>query len=121
MKRRQLNRVCLPKEIQLGAFLVLPEPYNEIVTATVTDLSVGGVRLRMTRKEIIVHPGDHLVLKQIKGPPELKSVADIEMEIMWTHKDEKLGLIVFGCQFLNISQPIREQIKQFTDIWTVIS
>jgi len=117
MERRLYKRVYFPDESRPQAFLVLLGT-DRILTASVVSLGLGGLSLRMPRKDSIIHKGDHLILKQIKRPPEQQFLGNIGIKLLWSYKDERSGDILLGCNFLNISQPIREQIQQFTDSWS---
>jgi len=114
MERRQYKRVNFSEESRPQAFFVLPGT-DRILTAIVVSLGFGGLSLRMTRRDSLLHAGDHLILKQIKSPPELQFLSNIGIKLLWSHRDEGSGDILLGCNFLNIPQAIKEQIRQFTD------
>ena len=118
MERRQYKRVYFPEEIRPQAFFILPKFYDRTLTAIIVSIGLGGLSLRMTRSDGIIHTGDHLILKETKGLPKLQSLFNIGIKIVWSHKDESSRDILVGCQFLNIPQAIKEQIQQFTDSWS---
>ena len=61
-----------------------------------------------------LHEGDHVIIKEIKGSEDLQVITNVEMEVKWMLN---LKHIAVGCEFLNASQTLREQIRQFMNSW----
>ncbi|MCP4346645.1 MAG: PilZ domain-containing protein [Desulfobacterales bacterium] len=117
-ERRLSNRIFFSMKDGPVALFTLPEHNDETISATIMDLSAGGLGLSFRKEENIkIHEGDHLILTEIKNIVELEEVADIELKIRWLRNYDAFKHILFGCEFINISEPIREQIWQFVNSW----
>jgi c-di-GMP-binding flagellar brake protein YcgR len=116
IEKRKYKRVYFPVEYGLVGILRLPG-IDTALTASVLDLSEGGVGLSLRKDgspKII--KGDRLILIQIVGKDHLRFFTDIEAEIKWVMKNEHLKHIGFGCEFLNASIAIKDQIRQFVNL-----
>ena len=112
-ERRRFKRRVIVEEGVVGIFHFRGAK-EELVTAKIMDLSEGGLQLAVKRidsKGIAV--GKHLVLKEIKGLTDLESITGVELEIRWIVGPPSFDNIGVGCEIINISERVREQIRQF--------
>jgi c-di-GMP-binding flagellar brake protein YcgR len=112
-ERRQFKRRVIVEDGVVGIFH-FRGVQEELVTAKIMDLSEGGLQLALKRvdsKGIAV--GKHLVLTKIKGLADLGSVTGVELEIIWIVGPPSFDNIGVGCEIINISERVREQIHQF--------
>ncbi len=117
-ERRLNNRIFFSMKDGPVALFSLPGLNDETISATIMDLSAGGLGLSFRKEENIkINEGDRVILTEIKNIEELDAVANIELEIRWLRNYDAFKHILFGCEFINISEPIREQIWQFVNSW----
>ena len=116
-ERRQYNRMFFSKQDGPVASFTLPDPHEKTISAIVMDLSLGGLGLSIRKNENMVNIGDHLILTKIKGSTGLQTIANIETKVRWIQNYENFDHILFGCEFLNASESLREQIQQFINSW----
>jgi len=112
-ERRRFKRRVIVEDEVVGIFHFRGVK-EELVTAKIMDLSEGGLQLALKRvdsKGIAV--GKHLVLTKIKGLAELESITGVELEIKWIVGPPSFDTIGVGCEIINISERVREQIRQF--------
>ncbi len=116
-ERRQFKRIFFSMKDGPSAVFNFSGKYRKTITATIMDLSIGGLGLSIKKDESLIKEGEHLRLTGIKGVRYLESVADIEMEIKWLRNYESFQHILFGCEFVDISDICREDIQQFINLW----
>ena len=116
-ERRQFRRVAIPADDGIVGFISSPRLIaDDSIAVNIIDLSAGGLHFILPRgsfKEISTD--DHLTLKEIKGTKNLDFISNVELEIKWIADHQSLKHIGLGCEFLNISEEIRQQIDQFVD------
>ena len=116
-ERRRFRRVAIPVDDGIIGFISSPRLIaDESIAVKIIDLSVGGLHFFFHRgsfKEITT--GDHLTLREIKGTKNLDSISNVELEVKWIADHPSLEHVGLGCEFLNISNEIRQQIDQFID------
>ena len=117
LERRRFRRVAIPSDDDIMGFISSPRLIaDESIAVNIIDLSAGGLHFFLLRgyfKEITT--GDHLTLREIKGTKNLDFISNVELEIKWIADHQSLKHIGLGCEFLNISKEIRQQIDQFVD------
>jgi len=118
-ERRHFKRIFFSMKDGPSAVFNFSENYRKAITATVMDLSIGGLGLSIKKDEGLIKEGEHLRLTEIKGVRYLKSIADIEMEIKWLRNYESFQHILFGCEFVYISDICRQDIQQFINLWAI--
>jgi c-di-GMP-binding flagellar brake protein YcgR len=116
-ERRRFKRVAIPVDDRIMGFISSPRLIaDESIAVNIIDLSAGGLHFFLRRgsfKEITT--GDHLTLRKIKGTENLDFISNIELEVIWIADHPSLEHVGLGCEFLNISDEIRQQIDQFID------
>ncbi len=89
---------------------------NDSIAASITNLSAGGLQFilpRDTSPEI--GAGDRLILREIKGTTGLRFVSNLELEVKWVMDLQIFEHVGIGCEFLNASDAIMDQIDRFVD------
>ena len=89
---------------------------NDSMAASIMILSAGGLQFilpRDTSPEI--GAGDRLILREIKGTTGLRFVSNLELEVKWVMDLQIFEHIGIGCEFLNASDAIMDQIDRFVD------
>jgi c-di-GMP-binding flagellar brake protein YcgR len=116
-ERRRFKRVAIPVDEGIMGFISPPRLIaDESIAVKIIDLSAGGLHFFLHRSSFKeISTGDHLILKEIKGTKKLDLISNIELEVKWIADHQALKHVGFGCEFLHISEEIRQQIDQFVD------
>ena len=116
-ERRQFKRVAISSNDSIiGIISSSRLKAEDSIAVNIIDLSAGGLHFFLPKtsfKEI--RSGDHLTLREIRGAENLDFISDVELEVKWVAEHQSLKNIGLGCEFLNISDEIRQQIDQFVD------
>lgn len=116
-ERRRFKRVAIPVDEGILGFIISPRLIaDESIEVKIIDLSAGGLHFFLHRSSFKeISTGDHLILREIKGTNNLDFISNIELEVKWIADHQALKHVGLGCEFLHISDEIRQQIDQFVD------
>ena len=116
-ERRRFKRVAIPVDDGIMGFISSPRLIaDESIAVKIIDLSAGGLHFFLHRSSFKeISTGDHLTLREIKGTNNLDFISNIELEVKWIADHHALKHVGLGCEFLHISDEIRQQIDQFVD------
>lgn len=116
-ERRQFKRVAISSNDGIIGIISSPQLIAEdSIAVNIIDLSAGGLHFFLpvgSFKEISA--GDDLILREIKGTKNLEFISNVDLEVKWIAEHPALKHVGLGCEFLNISNEIRQQIDQFID------
>jgi len=111
-EKRKYARLAL--RIEDGYFGNFKLQNNEKLVGPIVNISAGG--LNMAAPEKVAHQlkaGDQLLLLSIAGGANFSFIQHISAEIRWIDKSETPGYLSVGLQFLDLAEPVREQIAKF--------
>ncbi len=114
-ERRRFERRTVI-DIKIDGIFYIKGGEEELITARIINISEGGLHFALRKhvsKEIIVDK--HLILKEIKGVEELQSITDLELEIKWIAAPPSFNHFGIGCEFINASEEVRAQLRQFVN------
>ena len=116
-ERRRFKRAAIPVEDGIMGYISsLRLIADESIAVKIIDLSAGGLHFFLHRSCFKkISTGDHLTLKEIKGTKNLDFISNIELEVKWIADHQALKHVGLGCEFLHISEEIRQRIDQFVD------
>ena len=116
-ERRRFKRVAIPVDDGIMGFISFTRLIaDESIAVKIIDLSAGGLHFFLHRSSFKeISTGDHLILREIKGTNNLELLSNIEIEVKWIADHQALKHVGLGCEFLHISDEIRQQIDQFVD------
>lgn len=116
-ERRRFKRVAIPVDDGIMGFISFTRLIaDESIAVKIIDLSAGGLHFFLHRSSFKeISTGDHLTLREIKGTNNLEFISNIEIEVKWIADHQALKHVGLGCEFLHISDEIRQQIDQFVD------
>ena len=116
-ERRRFKRVAIPVDDGIMGFISSTRLIaDESIAVKIIDLSAGGLHFFLHRSSFKeISTGDHLTLREIKGTNNLEFISNIEIEVKWIADHQALKHVGLGCEFLHISDEIRQQIDQFVD------
>ena len=116
-EKRQFRRVAIDPDDGIMGFISSPRlKADDSIAVNIINLSAGGLHFFLPKgsfKDICT--GDHLTLREIKGSKDLDFISNVELEVKWVAEHPLLKHVGLGCEFLNISDEIRQQINQFVD------
>ena len=116
--RRRYKRVVFTVEDGIVGVLNPPDNGTKPITATVMDISSGGIRLLF--KPILkdkIREGDKLVLSEIRGMSSSQLIVNVDAEVKWISEDELSKSIGLGVEFLNILSEDRQQLDELVEFW----
>jgi c-di-GMP-binding flagellar brake protein YcgR len=111
IEQRKHARLLFSAADQARALIEVPE--QEIVTATVLDISESGIGLSLAQNEIFIDQGERCIMIELRGLVGIHFDFGIEIEVRWLLNYEALGLLALGCRFINIPPPIRAALRNF--------
>ncbi|MFZ5571987.1 MAG: PilZ domain-containing protein [Thermodesulfobacteriota bacterium] len=119
-EKRIFRRLMFPPDEIIGATLSLSSYSEEIIKATILNISEGGLGLKFNLRETgIIHEGDHLKLETLIGMDPLKILEGVEAEIRWVLHHKSIRGVRAGCRFINLAETklaaIREYISNLMD------
>jgi c-di-GMP-binding flagellar brake protein YcgR len=116
-ERRRFKRVAIPVDDGIMGFISFTRLIaDESIAVKIIDLSAGGLHFFLHRSSFKeISTGDHLILREIRGTNNLEFISNIEIEVKWIADHQALKHVGLGCEFLHISDEIRQQIDQFVD------
>ena len=116
-ERREFKRVAIPSSDGIMGFISSPRlKADNTIAVNIIDLSAGGLHFFLPRSSFkAIGAGDDLILREIKGTKKLEFISNVELQVKWIAEHPSLKHVGLGCEFLNISDEIRQQIDQFVD------
>ncbi|RPI74570.1 MAG: hypothetical protein EHM45_18380 [Desulfobacteraceae bacterium] len=91
-------------------------PNQESILWTIVNLGAGGFNLAIPQEDAVkVKVEDVLQLKRIIGTENLEFLDSAEADIKWLKEQSELELVLAGCEFRNLSEPVIQQINKFVD------
>ena len=117
-ERRQSKRVLFTVEDGIVGVFNPPGNGGDPVTASVIDISSGGVKLLF--KPILdnrIKEGDRLILSEIKGSESSHVVINIDSEVKWITEDELSENIGLGVEFLDVLDDEKVKIDDMVEFW----
>ena len=117
-EKRQHKRVLFTVEDGIVGVFYPPGVDNEPVTATVVNMSSGGVKLIF--KSVLdnnIKEGDRLILSELRGAASSQVIVDIDTEVKWISDDELTEDIGLGVEFLNVLEDNQQQIDDMVEFW----
>lgn len=117
-ERRLYKRMFFSMETGPVAVFTIPGMQGKTVSAIVMDLSVGGLGLSIRKEETTaIKINDRMKLKEIKGERNLRFVSDLEVYVRWLQNYKSFKHILFGCEFADPSQTVKNQVQEFINSW----
>jgi len=111
-EKRKYARLAL--RIEDGYFGNFKLYNNEKLVGPIVNISAGGLNMAAPEKVASqLKQGDQLLLLSIAGGANFSFIQHISAEIRWIDKSETPGYLSVGLQFLDLAEPVREQIAKF--------
>jgi c-di-GMP-binding flagellar brake protein YcgR len=115
-EKRRFNRVpFLYSDNIIGTF-IHPNDQDKIY-AHILNFSIQGLYFTLKKSEKDINEGDKLILLEIRGPKNQDYIVNIELEIKRVLDNPVLEHYGYGCQFINLPDSSRKQIRRFLEVW----
>ena len=115
-EKRSFQRIFFSIEDGIKGIIAFSDPQRGLLVAHIINIGEGGLGLAVSKdKKGRIGKGDQVILTHITGMQGLESLVNVDAEIKWLMDDPSLEFVVFGCKFLDISEPIRDAIGIFID------
>ncbi|MBU0484656.1 MAG: PilZ domain-containing protein [Proteobacteria bacterium] len=119
--RRKYERVFFSPDDNVLAVFTITNQEAPPRSTYLTDLSLGGLYFTIKRTEApCLAVNDKLILNEIKTAVSFQIKAEIEIVIRRIQDYDFVEHIGYGCEFVNITEEIRETIGQLVD-WALKS
>jgi c-di-GMP-binding flagellar brake protein YcgR len=116
--RRNYQRALFTMEDDIQGVFSIPDSHIRPINTNILNLGEGGAHFIIdSSDESHFQPGTKIVLVQIKGPDPLQYLVNVDAEVKWILDHNIMEYVGAGCQFLDISQSSRDQIKSFVEAW----
>ena len=113
-ENRHYPRVILG--VEDGYFGNFKLPNQASMVASIVNVSAGGMNMAVPEKSTsVISQGDVILLRNIAGATNLAFLEDVQAEIRWIEQQDLPGYFSVGCLFIDLSEPLREQIIRFVD------
>lgn len=116
-EQRKFKRFYFPTHEMIRAVFSSSGDREPTFDSKVLNLSELGLGLVVRKGEADaandLKDGDVLHLKEIVGNPDLEFIREIKSEVRWTVNAPWMDNIGFGCEFVSVSDELREEIRSF--------
>jgi len=115
-ERRRFQRIFFSIEDGIKGIIAFLDYQRGLLVAHIINIGEGGLGLAVSKdKKDKIVKGDQIILTHITGMQGLESLVNVDAEIKWLMDDPSLEFVVFGCKFLDISEPMKDAIGIFID------
>jgi c-di-GMP-binding flagellar brake protein YcgR len=117
-EKRRYTRIIFNECNKVQAVIILPgvRYLSQQVSASVLNMSEGGIQISIERKKYQeMQEGDRVLLSSLKGIPDLQSLIDIPVEVVWIMNNKYLEHILLGMSFAILSGKQRETLRFFIE------
>ena len=116
--RRRFHRILFTVEDNINGTLSIPGGENRPISVKILNLGEGGIHFVVYPKDNDkIKTGAKLILLQIEGPDPLRYLVNVDAEVKWVLNHNIMEHVGVGCEFLNIPENSRMQIRSFVASW----
>jgi hypothetical protein len=118
-EKRRSQRIFFSIEDGVKGILAFSDHQRGLLVAHIINFGEGGLGLAVSKdKKGKIAKGDQIILTHITGIQGLESLINVDAEIKWILENPSLEeFVVFGCEFLDLPEPMRDAIGIFIDSW----
>ena len=118
-ENRRFQRIFFSIEDGIKGIIAFSDHQRGLLVAHIINIGEGGLGLAVsTDKKDKIVKGDQIILTHITGMQGLESLVNVDAEIKWILENPSLEeFVVFGCEFLDVPEPMRDAIGIFIDSW----
>lgn len=118
-ERRRFQRIFFSIEDGIKGIIAFSDHQRGLLVAHIINIGEGGLGLAVSKdKKGKIAKRDQVILTHITGIQGLESLINVDAEIKWILENPSLEeFVVFGCEFLDVPEPMRDAIGIFIDSW----
>jgi len=117
-EKRRFQRIFFSIEDGIKGIVAFLDHQRGLLVAHIINIGEGGLGLAVsTDKKDKIAKRDQVILTHVTGIQGLESLVNVDAEIKWILENPSLEFVVFGCKFLDISEPMKDAIGIFIDSW----
>jgi hypothetical protein len=118
-EKRRFQRIFFSIEDGIKGIIAFSDHQRGLLVTHIINIGEGGLGLAVSKgKKDKIVKGDQIVLTHITGMQGLESLVNVDAEIKWILDNPSLEeFVVFGCEFLDVPEPMRDAIGIFIDSW----
>ncbi|MCI5147919.1 MAG: PilZ domain-containing protein [Candidatus Electrothrix sp. MAN1_4] len=118
VEKRRYTRIIFNEQNRVQAVIAVQDrqAYEQQLSVSVLNMSEGGIQISVERKKFQeLQQGDTVLLSSLRGIPDLGSLRDIPMQVIWIMDNEYLEHILLGMSFSRLSEEQRECLRFFVE------
>ena len=116
-EKRQFKRVIFSSDDGVVGIFRHHGMGDQLIASNIVNISEGGLQFIIKKdKKKEMKEGDILTLTRIKGKADLEFTDDTEIEVRWILDLNYFDHVGVGCQFLEIQDMLKDQIKKFIEM-----
>ena len=113
-ERRRHQRIFFSIEDGIKGIFAFSDHHKGLLTASIINVSEGGLGLALSKdKKDRIAQGDYVILSHITGIQGLEPLTNVDSEIKWVVDSPSLEFLCFGCEFRDVTEPVRNAIRLF--------
>ncbi len=117
-EKRRFQRIFFSIEDGIKGIIAFLNHQRGLLVAHIINIGEGGLGLAVGKdKKDRIAKGDQVILTHITGIQGLESLVNVDAEIKWILENPSLEYVLFGCEFLDVPEPMKDAIGIFIDSW----
>ncbi len=117
-EKRRFQRIFFSIEDGIKGIIAFLNHQRGLLVAHIINIGEGGLGLAVGKdKKDKIAKGDQVILTHITGIQGLESLVNVDAEIKWILENPSLEYVLFGCEFLDVPEPMKDAIGIFIDSW----
>jgi hypothetical protein len=117
-ERRRFQRIFFSIEDGVKGILAFSDHQRGLLVTHIINIGEGGLGLAVGKdKKDKIAKKDQVIITHITGVQGLESLVNVDAEIMWMLENPSLEYVLFGCEFLDVPETMRDTIGIFIDSW----
>jgi PilZ domain len=117
-ERRRFRRIFFSIDDGVKGILAFSDAQRGLLVAHIINIGEGGLGLAVSKdKKDKIAKRDQVILTHITGVQGLEALINVDTELKWILENPSLEYVLFGCEFLDIPEHMRDAIGIFIDSW----
>jgi|SRR4030043_1061496 hypothetical protein len=115
-EKRRFQRIFFSIEDGIKGIIAFSDYQRGLLVAHIINIGEGGLGLAVsTDKKDKIAKRDQVILTHVTGIQGLESLVNVDAEIKWILENPSLEYILFGCEFFDLPEPMKDAIGIFID------
>jgi hypothetical protein len=117
-EKRRFQRIFFSIEDGIKGIIAFSDHQRGLLVAHIINIGEGGLGLAVSKgKKDKIAKRDQVILTHITGMQGLEFFINVDAEIKWILENPSLEYVLFGCEFLDFPESMRDAIGIFIDSW----